>query len=257
MSFFLLQSSTPPRGGQLTGRVLIGRWAINTIVIEDQTVSRIHAWLVPDGKGYVITDGSSYNGTLVNGLPIRPRHPLKDGDLIQIGPEEFSFIKGSELPRGVQPIDLTPRNLAELDLKGGFFVECPCGAPLLVKSAFAGKSGRCRFCRRNHVLAPPGKVKATAELLEFEEALSGPGVGAKPQKRQMCSICQSPIGDSAAIQKCPSCGLSFHQECWTENRGCSAYGCSQVGALDEIPDDSAERHELLQDRDEHSTIEQN
>jgi hypothetical protein len=34
------------------------------------------------------------------------------------------------------------------------------------------------------------------------------------------------------ILACPQCGLRFHAECWAENRGCSAYGCAQVGALD-------------------------
>jgi hypothetical protein len=27
---------------------------------------------------------------------------------------------------------------------------------------------------------------------------------------------------------CPACKLPFHAECWNENRGCSAFGCSQV-----------------------------
>ncbi|MGH7215484.1 MAG: hypothetical protein ACREIT_12030, partial [Tepidisphaeraceae bacterium] len=34
-----------------------------------------------------------------------------------------------------------------------------------------------------------------------------------------------------ARHACPSCGLTFHEDCWHENRGCSAYGCSQVNAL--------------------------
>lgn len=32
--------------------------------------------------------------------------------------------------------------------------------------------------------------------------------------------------------RCPECGVTFHADCWTENRGCSSYGCSQVGVLD-------------------------
>lgn len=48
---------------------------------------------------------------------------------------------------------------------------------------------------------------------------------------QVCSICQTAIGASDEMHICPSCGLTFHEECWTENRGCSAYGCPQVNAL--------------------------
>src|SRR5215207_3213796 len=46
-----------------------------------------------------------------------------------------------------------------------------------------------------------------------------------------CGICQSAIQPTEETQACPSCGLSFHIECWQENWGCSAYGCKQVNAL--------------------------
>jgi hypothetical protein len=50
-----------------------------------------------------------------------------------------------------------------------------------------------------------------------------------------CGVCQWEITDDAPMVACPSCGLSFHADCWTQNRGCSAYGCDQVGALDPAP----------------------
>jgi hypothetical protein len=40
-----------------------------------------------------------------------------------------------------------------------------------------------------------------------------------------CTICQTGIVAGEQIVYCPSCNLPFHQECWSENRGCSAYGC--------------------------------
>jgi hypothetical protein len=46
-----------------------------------------------------------------------------------------------------------------------------------------------------------------------------------------CAVCQSAIRAGEETQACPSCGLSFHSECWQENWGCSAYGCNQVNAL--------------------------
>jgi hypothetical protein len=47
----------------------------------------------------------------------------------------------------------------------------------------------------------------------------------------MCGVCQSSIIAYEENTTCPSCGLSFHAECWAENYGCSAYGCSQVNVL--------------------------
>jgi hypothetical protein len=47
----------------------------------------------------------------------------------------------------------------------------------------------------------------------------------------MCGVCQSAIRPFEEKTHCPSCGLAFHAECWAENYGCSAYGCSQVNAL--------------------------
>jgi hypothetical protein len=43
---------------------------------------------------------------------------------------------------------------------------------------------------------------------------------------KLCSICQTPIIAGEQVVSCPHCVLPFHQECWTENRGCSAYGCA-------------------------------
>jgi hypothetical protein len=45
---------------------------------------------------------------------------------------------------------------------------------------------------------------------------------------KLCSICQTAVVAGEHILYCPDCGLPFHQECWTENRGCSAYGCKSA-----------------------------
>jgi hypothetical protein len=49
--------------------------------------------------------------------------------------------------------------------------------------------------------------------------------------REVCSICQFPVGADEERTQCPDCGLPFHAECWEANFGCSAYGCPQVNAL--------------------------
>jgi hypothetical protein len=48
----------------------------------------------------------------------------------------------------------------------------------------------------------------------------------------LCGACQSEINGEEETHQCPDCGVKFHAECWIENRGCSSYGCQQVGALD-------------------------
>src|SRR5687768_8887115 len=58
---------------------------------------------------------------------------------------------------------------------------------------------------------------------------------ATPTSNQMvlreCGICQSSIFPDESTTICPTCGLTFHAECWKENWGCAAYGCEQVNAL--------------------------
>jgi len=48
---------------------------------------------------------------------------------------------------------------------------------------------------------------------------------------RFCSICQTEIGEDEPLTSCPGCHLPFHEDCWKENRGCSAYGCSHVNVL--------------------------
>ena len=45
---------------------------------------------------------------------------------------------------------------------------------------------------------------------------------------KVCAICQTAIVAGEHILYCPDCRLPFHKECWTENRGCSAYGCKSA-----------------------------
>ena len=79
------------QAGTLKGRVLIGRWTDNTVVVDDRAVSRIHAWIgMQDGR-YYIADAGSRSGTIVNGEALRERHVLVDGDQIRIGPAVLRY----------------------------------------------------------------------------------------------------------------------------------------------------------------------
>src|SRR5690348_16324014 len=65
----------------------LGRDSDNDIVLDELTVSRCHAMLLPAADGLRLIDLESTNGTLLNGVPIPPDEGrcLNDGDLIQLG----------------------------------------------------------------------------------------------------------------------------------------------------------------------------
>ena len=86
-AILIIENSEARTAGTLSGRVLIGRWPDNTIVIDDRAVSRVHAWIGFENGTYYISDASSRTGTIVNGKPLRALVMcLATGDEIQIGP---------------------------------------------------------------------------------------------------------------------------------------------------------------------------
>lgn len=72
-------------------RVTIGRHPDAAIFLDDVTVSRNHAALVPEGGGWAIVDEGSLNGTYVNRRRAE-RAALADGDELQIGKYKLTFI---------------------------------------------------------------------------------------------------------------------------------------------------------------------
>ena len=80
--------------------VTIGRSRSNDISLEDTRVSRHHARIVRDGRGFSIEDLNSRNGTRVDERAIRDSAALTDGALVQIGDSVFRF---TVAPAGAQP----------------------------------------------------------------------------------------------------------------------------------------------------------
>jgi pSer/pThr/pTyr-binding forkhead associated (FHA) protein len=64
--------------------VAAGRHPDSDIFLDDVTVSRRHATFVARGRGYVVRDSGSLNGTYVNRERI-DEAPLHQGDEVQIG----------------------------------------------------------------------------------------------------------------------------------------------------------------------------
>jgi len=75
----------------------IGRDADSDIVVPGNDVSRHHADLSAGSAGYVLHDLSA-NGVFVNGDRAGDAHPLRRGDVIRIGTEEFRFYAEAAQP---------------------------------------------------------------------------------------------------------------------------------------------------------------
>lgn len=63
----------------------VGRYAGNTIIIPDETVSRHHARLHQTPDGYTIEDLNSANGLFVNDSRVTAPRALANGDVIRLG----------------------------------------------------------------------------------------------------------------------------------------------------------------------------
>ena len=62
-----------------------------TVVLEDRSVSRLHARIEAGEKGLYVRDLNSRNGTCVNGKKLLPNEaePLREGDQVSFGRERF------------------------------------------------------------------------------------------------------------------------------------------------------------------------
>jgi LCP family protein required for cell wall assembly len=75
------------------GAVRIGRAPENQVVLRDTYASGRHAEIVQHGGSRAVRDLGSTNGTRLNGrgLVAGDPHPLRDGDVIQIGDSELTY----------------------------------------------------------------------------------------------------------------------------------------------------------------------
>jgi pSer/pThr/pTyr-binding forkhead associated (FHA) protein len=71
----------------------LGRAATNSIILEDNSVSRAHSVLQSNGSEYTVRDIGSRNGTFVNQKKIQGEVPLKHLDAIKIGIYTLRFLE--------------------------------------------------------------------------------------------------------------------------------------------------------------------
>lgn len=80
---------------------LVGRAALNHVIIDDPRVSRQHAKIAQEENGYVIYDLNSANGTFVDEQPVK-RKRLEFGQTIRFGPYAFTFKESRERAAAAQ-----------------------------------------------------------------------------------------------------------------------------------------------------------
>jgi transcriptional regulator with GAF, ATPase, and Fis domain len=105
----LIALSGPLEGGVIplaAGEVSLGRESANQIHLPDLSVSRRHCVIRPAGDGFTVTDLDSFNGTAVNGLPVKER-ALAHGDRLTVGNSQFLFLlHEGEPPPAAGPVEL-------------------------------------------------------------------------------------------------------------------------------------------------------
>jgi DNA-binding CsgD family transcriptional regulator len=90
-------------------RLAIGRQPASDVALPwDSAVSRVHATLERVGDEWtLVDDGSSRNGSFVNGDRVHGRRRLCDGDLIRVGATTIAFVAPSQRPSSSSTIAAT------------------------------------------------------------------------------------------------------------------------------------------------------
>ena len=70
----------------------VGRDSSNDIVLDDTFISAAHATVTWNGKGWVLTDAGSTNGTRLNGKDVRRPVAMKPGDIVEFGQIKFKMV---------------------------------------------------------------------------------------------------------------------------------------------------------------------
>ena len=90
---------TKKTGASFADRITIGRTANNDVVVNDSSVSRLHAYIRRDGNGWVVADAGSKNGSWLRGerLEARREKPLASRSVLRLGEVELTFYVAADL----------------------------------------------------------------------------------------------------------------------------------------------------------------
>ncbi|MBL8951149.1 MAG: FHA domain-containing protein [Myxococcaceae bacterium] len=92
--FFFVEKSVK---NAFTDEVTVGRTSNNDVTIEENSVSRFHAYFKPGAKGagWTLVDAKSTAGTYVGGKKLEPKTPvvLTNAAVVRIGDVELQFLE--------------------------------------------------------------------------------------------------------------------------------------------------------------------
>lgn len=175
-----------------------------------------------DGR-FLLTNLGKAGCVFVNGQSIDTRHIVEPYDVIEIGDVRIGLVSADPPPT----------------LSGGR-LHCSCGAVLKIRPEFAGQVKRCPRCRTTYeipvITDPVPSLRTESGRSLGSDSSGGFDAEGSSDPEVTCPVCQCPISGDEPWISCPGCGLPHHSECWNENFGCSAYGCSQVKILKQGPD---------------------
>lgn len=140
------------------GEILIGRSSNCHLVLDDGLVSRKHAQIIVTDERATIEDFSSANGVFVNSRRVNGKEPLKAGDQLQIGKQQFTLCSVAR-PVAANPAE---RRMAET-LHG---VRTPGDAPFAPLAPLASLAD-ARADTRSELKQPEIEATQRAEALEL------------------------------------------------------------------------------------------
>jgi len=127
--------------------------------------------------------------------------------------------------------------------EAGIRFRCDCGAGLLIAARYIGQLKHCPKCQATFTVPSAESLNAKPPSSRRVPQISfsrTPAVDSVAEScianEATCAVCQCSLLPDDDRTLCPECGLPHHTDCWNENFGCSAYGCSQVNALKPGPD---------------------
>jgi predicted component of type VI protein secretion system len=106
MAYLIIYTAdAPAQKMRLTGPAVVGRAMGSDLWLDDRKLSREHCRIEPRGKGWVLIDMNSTNGTFVHRKRIK-KHALVEGDTFEVGKASVVFREGDFVDhRPADPIE--------------------------------------------------------------------------------------------------------------------------------------------------------